>query len=58
MTPDLITETCRHVGIPKERLVWLLSRSSGGWVEARNFLERRPENEDIDLAIRSEGGSE
>jgi hypothetical protein len=27
-------------------------------VEARNFLVCRPENEDVDLAIRSEGGSE
>jgi hypothetical protein len=30
----------------------------GGWVAARNFLARNPRNRDVNLTIRSEGGSE
>jgi hypothetical protein len=30
----------------------------GGWVAARNFLARHPQNRNVDLAIRSEGSSE
>jgi hypothetical protein len=29
-----------------------------GWVDVKKFLARHPQNEDVDLAIRSEGGSE
>jgi hypothetical protein len=29
-----------------------------GWVDAKIFLARHPQNKDVDLAIRSEGGSE
>jgi hypothetical protein len=38
----------------------LLNEENGesGWVAATNFLARHPRNRDVDLAIRSEGGSE
>jgi hypothetical protein len=28
------------------------------WVDAKKFLARHPQNEDVDLVIRSEGGGE
>jgi hypothetical protein len=30
----------------------------GGWVDAGKALARHPENEDVNLTIRSEGGGE